>query len=83
MIYCFIKNNEQVFSIEKICKLPQVSSGSYYRWKKQVITARRQLKIIIKEQITLIYFAAKQRYGSPRIKLELQHLGYKVSRPER
>jgi putative transposase len=24
----------------------------------------------------LIYFAAKQRYGSPRITLELQYLGY-------
>ncbi|WP_245181120.1 IS3 family transposase [Flavobacterium sp. XN-5] len=30
----------------------------------------------------MIYFAAKQRYGSPRITLELQYLGYKVSRPE-
>jgi putative transposase len=28
----------------------------------------------------LIYFAAKQRYESPRITLELQYLGYKVSR---
>ncbi|EIA08614.1 integrase, catalytic region [Flavobacterium frigoris PS1] len=57
-----------------------MSSGSYYRWKKQAITTRQQLKITIKEQITLIYFAAKQRYGSPRITLELQYLGYKVSR---
>ncbi|MFV8373024.1 hypothetical protein [Flavobacterium sp. LB2P74] len=61
-----------------MCKVLQVSSGSYYRWKKQVITARQQLKITIKEQITLIYFAPKQRYGSPRITLELQYLGYKV-----
>ena len=82
MIYSFIKSNEQLFPIEKMCKVLQVSSGSYYRWKKQAITARQQLKIAIKEQITLIYFAAKQRYGSPGITLELQHLGYKVSRPE-
>ena len=80
MIYSFIKNNEQVFPIEKMCKVLQVSYGSYYRWKKQAITARQQLKITLKEQITLIYFATKQRYGSPRITLELQHLGYKVSR---
>ena len=80
MIYSFIRSNEQLFPIEKMCKVLQVSSGSYYRWKKQAITARQQLKIAIKEQITLIYFAAKQRYGSPRITLELQYLGYKVSR---
>ena len=80
MIYSFIKNNEQLFPIEKMCKVLLVSSGSYYRWKKQKITARLQRKIAIKEQITLIYFESKQRYGSPRITLELQSLGYKVSR---
>jgi putative transposase len=57
-----------------------VSSGSYCRLKKQAITARQQQKITRKEQITLIYFAAKQRYRSRRITLELQNLGYKVSR---
>ena len=82
MIYSFIKNNEQVFPIEKMCKVLQLSSRSYYRWKKQIITSRLQLKIAIKEQITLIYFESKQRYGSPRITLELQSFGYKISRPE-
>ncbi|WP_348797954.1 IS3 family transposase, partial [Flavobacterium adhaerens] len=63
-----------------MCKVLQVSSGSYYRWKKQRITARLQLLNTIKEQITSIYFESKQRYGSPRITLELQSLGYKISR---
>jgi hypothetical protein len=43
-----------------------VQSFTSEQWKllpmgKQSITARQQL-IAIKEQITLIYFAAKQRY---------------------
>ena len=80
MIYSFIKSNEQLFPIEKMCKVLQVSSGSYYRLKKQAITARQQLKITIKEEIILIYFAAKQRCGSLRITLELKYLGYKVLR---
>ncbi|MFV5686586.1 hypothetical protein ACM55I_14200 [Flavobacterium sp. GB2R13] len=63
-------------------KVLQVSSGSYYRWKKQTISARQQRKIAIKEKITLIYFKSKQRYGSPRITLELRSIGYKISRPE-
>jgi putative transposase len=83
MIYSFIKNNEQLFPIEKMCKVLQISSGSYYRWKKQEITSRLQRKNAIQEQITSIYFESKQRYGSRRIKLELQSLGYKISRPER
>ena len=82
MIYSFIKNNEKLFPIEKMCKVLQVSCGSYYRWKKQRITARMQRRNTINERISLIYFESKQRYGSPRITLELQSLGYKISRPE-
>ena len=51
--------------------------------KKHTITAREQLKITIKKQIILIYFESKQRYGSPRITIELQSLGYKISRRDR
>ncbi len=80
MIYSFIKNNEKLFPIEKMCKVLQVSCGSYYRWKKQRITARMQRRNTINERISLIYFESKQRYGSPRITLELQSLGYKISR---
>ena len=40
-------------------KVLQVSCGSYYRWKKQTITARQQRKIAIKEKIILIYFESK------------------------
>jgi putative transposase len=63
-----------------MCKVLQVSSGSYYRWKNQLITAKEELKIAIKKQITLIYFESKQRYGSPRVTLELHIFGYKISR---
>ena len=82
MIYSFIKNNEQLFPIEKMCKVLKVSRASHYRWRKQKITARQQLTISVKERKTLIYFESKQRYGSPRITLELQSFGYKISRPE-
>lgn len=80
MIYSLIKSNEQLFPIEKMCKVLQVSSGSYYRWKKQINTARQQLKIVIKKQIALIYFQTKQRYGSPRMTIELRSIGYKISK---
>ena len=64
-----------------------MQSSTSEQWKllpmeKQKITARLERKIAIKEQIKLIYFKSKQQYGSPRITLELQSLGYKISRPE-
>jgi len=61
-----------------MCKVLQVSNGCYYRSKKQTSTARQQRKIAIKEKITLIYFESKQRYGNPRVPLEIRSIGYKI-----
>ncbi|WP_240723489.1 IS3 family transposase [Flavobacterium sp. GT3P67] len=80
MIYLFIKDHEKIYSIEKMCKVLAVSNSSYYKWKKQVVSERQKRVVLIKEAITCIYFNAKQRYGSPRITLELQNIGYQISR---
>lgn len=80
MIYLFIKDNEKIYPIEKMCKALGLSNSSYYKWKKQVVSQRQQWINTIKNQITAIYFKTKQRYGSPRITLELQSLGYSISR---
>jgi hypothetical protein len=63
MIYVFIKNNEKIFPIEKMCKVLQV--GRYYQWKSQSVSDRKQRVVLVKEKITSIYFESKQRYGSP------------------
>lgn len=80
MIFDFIKNHEKIFPIEKMCQVLQVSSSGYYRWKTKIISNRVQRMNQIKEKITSIYFESKQRYGSPRISMELQSLGFKISR---
>ncbi|WP_432670941.1 hypothetical protein [Flavobacterium sp. SM2513] len=75
-----------------MCKVLKVSQSDYYRWKIAVISKRLQKKNVLKEKITALYFESKQRYGSPRpesyartgeaITMELNILGYKISRPE-
>jgi hypothetical protein len=47
---------------------------------KPTISDRKQRVVLVKEKITSIYFESKQRYGSPRMKVELASLGSKVSR---
>jgi len=80
MIYTFIKNNEGIYPIEKMCKVLEVGQRSYYRWKRSSISKRALRKEKFKAIITDIYFEFKQRYGSPRIAVELQCRGYKISR---
>ena len=80
MKYTFIKNHEYLFPIEKMCKVLEVGSSSYYKWKSTIISNNALRKNEIKQQITSVYFASKQRYGSPRITFELNAMGYKISR---
>jgi transposase InsO family protein len=80
MIFGFIKNHAKIFPIEKMCKVLNVSQSGYYRWKTAAISQRLQKKTVLKEKITALYFESKQRYGSPRITMELNVLQYKISR---
>lgn len=80
MKYNFIKQHEYLFPIEKMCKVLQVGSSSYYKWKRQRVSNKILKKNKIKQEITTIYFASKQRYGSPRITMELKTMGYQISR---
>jgi hypothetical protein len=80
MIYTFIRSHEKITLIEKMCKVLQVGQRSYYHWKSQCISKRKQRVLLVKEKITSIYYASKQRYGNPRITAELSSLGTKSSR---
>lgn len=80
MIFGFIKNHEEKYLIEKMCKVLEVSQSGYYKWKSAIISKRRLKMMQLKEQIATIYFSSKQRYGSPRIIKELHALGYQISR---
>lgn len=57
MKYIFIKNHQQVFPIEKMCKVLEVSSSSYYKWKTKPISNREFKMNIIKEWNN--YFTSK------------------------
>lgn len=80
MIYAFIKDNEGIFPIDKMCKVLEIGQRSYYQWKRSSTSKRKLKKEKFKELITEVYFEFKQRYGSPRITVELQSRGYKISR---
>jgi len=75
----FIENNEKKYPIGTICKALGISEGRYYRWKKEEISETQRRVSLLKNEITSIFFDAKQRYGSTRITQELHTRGYKIS----
>jgi hypothetical protein len=42
MKYTFIKNHEYLFPIEKMCKVLEVGSSGYYKWKSYSIFGKKQ-----------------------------------------
>ena len=50
MKYTFIKNHEYLFPIEKMCKVLEVGSSGYYKWKSKPISNRIVRKNEIKHE---------------------------------
>ena len=69
------------FPVEKMCTILKVSKSGYYKWLKsgpsKLWLENEKLALLIQS----IFDDSYQSYGSPRIKEELQALGYKVSKP--
>ncbi len=80
MIYRFIKNHETVLPIEKMCKVLSIGLRSYYDWKSSGVSDRKHRAMLLQEKVKAVYFNKKQRYGSPRIAMELRAQGDKISR---
>lgn len=61
-----------------MCKVLEVSRSGYYAWRKRLDQAVQVDEL--GEAVEQMYFACHQRYGSPRLAVELQRSGISVSR---
>lgn len=77
----FIKDYSHQFGVEKMCQTLKVSRSGYYAWLRRKPSSRELENSGIMEDIQRIYSDSKLRYGSPKITVELQNMGWKVSRP--
>lgn len=64
-----------------MCKLLEVSSSGYYKWTHKVPSKRELRNKLLAQKIRSVYFQSKRRYGSPRVAMELNMTGTKVSKP--
>lgn len=64
-----------------MCKVMKVSKSGYYHWLKRPLSKRCTQNQVLSLTIETIFENSFRSYGSPRIKRELEKLGYDVSRP--
>ncbi|MFC0776560.1 IS3 family transposase [Flavobacterium sp. HJSW_4] len=74
----FIENNKSEFSIAKMLSVLEVSETTYYRTKKQELTDTESRVLLLKQEITSIYYEFNRRYGCFKITRELQSRGFKI-----
>ena len=64
-----------------MCQVFKVSRSGYYDWLKAKPSARVKENEFLMVQVREIFYQSHKTYGSPRVKRELQALGYNASRP--
>ena len=70
-----------MFGIGKMCLAFKVSRSAFYAWLNNNHCIRKENTCRLTDQILKVYQDSKRTYGSPRIAIELNRRGIKVSRP--
>jgi len=81
-VYNFIKNNEKKYSISEMCRVLNIKSGTYNRWKNNGISEKQRQIAILKKNISLIFLRSKKYYGRGKITQKLNDQGYKISQKQ-
>jgi len=69
--YAFIKRNQEVFTVTRICHLMDVSSSAYYDWLKRPESPRSIGDRRLGEKVKQIHEKSRETYGTRRIRQEL------------
>ena len=75
----FIREHIECYPVENICKILSVSKSGYYYWNDRKPSKRALHNLVLLEQIKIIHYRNKERYGSPRIARELKVSGFHAS----
>lgn len=75
MKYTFIRANEGVFAVQRMCRVLAVGRSGYYAWRRRKPSSRAQANQALLELIASEYQASRTTYGSPRIQEALRRKG--------
>lgn len=73
--------HKQLFPVEKMCEVFEVSKSGYYHWLHAEPSKRWKENEALLIDITDVFVSSSKTYGSPRITKELKENGMSASRP--
>src|SRR5262249_45445573 len=76
MRFAFIQAHARVWHVRTMCRVLEVSRAGYYAWRARPLCDRVSTDRVLTEKIRDIQRRVRQRYGSPRVRMELRALGF-------
>jgi putative transposase len=76
MRFAFIQTHARIWHVTTMCRVLEVSRAGYYAWRARPLCERVKDDRVLTEKIREIQQRVKQRYGSPRVRMELRALGF-------
>ena len=80
MRFAFIQSHARIWHITTMCRVLEVSRAGYYAWRGRPLCERVKQDHLLTTRIREIQRDVKQRYGSPRVRMELRALGFPVGK---
>src|SRR5258708_8636325 len=80
MKYQFVEQHKQEFPVVVMCQVLEVSESGFYAWRKRPTCQRRREDAQLTSHIRQVFENHQERYGSPRIQVELRDQGRSLSR---
>jgi transposase InsO family protein len=80
MRFAFVQSHARIWRITTMCRVLEVSRAGYYAWRARPLCERVKTDRLLTEKIQEIQHDVKRRYGSPRVRAELQALGFPVGK---
>jgi len=78
MRFAFIDAWKEVWPVEFLCRIMQVTSRGFRAWRSQPMSRRQRDDMVILAHVREQHRLSLQSYGRPRMTEELQELGLKV-----
>ncbi len=75
MRFVFIHAHARIWPVSTMCRVLEVSRAGYYAWRARPLCERGQADRVLTAKIRRIQQQVRQRYGSPRVRMELRALG--------
>jgi transposase InsO family protein len=80
MSFCFIEDYRQLYPVQVMCSVLEVSPAGYYAWRKRPVSERETANAALLTEIRQVHRDSGGRYGSPRVHAVLKSQGRGASR---